>query len=98
MVFTAMHTEPLHHPVFERLTQPCAAFIRHAMLHDLELQLSMHPMAQGLASRVRHFVERGVPYFAPADAHYRAWAAKAAQLWDELHGLDASVDAQPAAA
>jgi hypothetical protein len=93
-----MHTEPLHHPVFARLTQPCEAFTRHALLHDLELQLSMHPMTQGLATRVRHFVERGVPYFAPSDSHYRSWAAKAAQLWDELHGLDASVDAEPAAA
>jgi hypothetical protein len=29
-------------------------------------------------------VERGVPYFAPGDSHYREWAAKAAALWDEL--------------
>jgi hypothetical protein len=68
------------------------------LLHDLELQLSMHPMTQGLATRVRHFVERGVPYFAPGDEHYRAWAAKAAQLWDELHGLAELAEAQTSAA
>ena len=38
----------------------------------------------GLHARVHGFVDRGVPYFAPADAHYREWAARAAQLWDEL--------------
>jgi hypothetical protein len=93
-----MHTEPLHHPVFERLTQPCEAFTRHALLHDLEVQLTMHPMTPSLATRVRHFVERGVPYFAPADAHYRAWAAKAAQLWDELHGLAQMLEAETSVA
>lgn len=93
-----MHSELTHHPVFERLTQQCEAFTRHALLHDLELQLSMHPMSTSLATRVRHFVERGVPYFAPADTHYRAWAAKAAQLWDELHGLAEMAEAEISAA
>jgi hypothetical protein len=31
-----------------------------------------------------------VPFFAPGDAHYRDWAAKAASLWDELHARSES--------
>ena len=77
----------LHHPVYDRLIAPCTPFARHALLHDLELQLVLMQHNSGLATRVRHFVERGVPYFAPADAHYRDWATKAAHLWDELHDL-----------
>lgn len=73
------------HPVLERLLAPHEPFARHAVLHDLELQLARTRPKAALATRVQQFVERGVPYFAPHDAHYRAWAAKAAQLWDELH-------------
>ena len=74
-----------HHPVFARLTSPDHPFARHALLHDLDVALSRGARPPGLAARVQHFVERGVPYFAPGDPHYREWAAKAAALWDELH-------------
>jgi hypothetical protein len=73
------------HPVLERLLSPREPFERHAVLHDLELQLARARPKAALATRVQQFVERGVPYFAPHDAHYRAWAEKAAQLWDALH-------------
>jgi hypothetical protein len=73
------------HPVLERLLSHPQPFARHAVLHDLEQQLARARPKAALATRVQQFVERGVPYFAPHDAHYRAWAAKAAQLWDELH-------------
>ena len=75
------------HPVYERLIAPAHPYARHALLHDLELHLAQAQHNAALATRVHRFVERGVPYFAPADAHYRAWAATAAQLWDELHEL-----------
>jgi hypothetical protein len=79
--------ETLHHPIYERLIAPADPFARHALLHDLELQLSrIRQRCPRLHARVRSFVNRGVPYFAPTDSHYREWAAKAAQLWDELHG------------
>ena len=76
----------LHHPIYERLIAPADPFARHALLHDMEVQLAQVRRCPGLHARVHSFVDRGVPYFAPADAHYREWAARAAQLWDELHG------------
>ena len=76
----------LHHPIYARLTAPANPVARHALLHDMELLLARvqrhHP---GLAARVHGFVDRGVPYYAPEDAHYREWAARAAKLWDELN-------------
>jgi hypothetical protein len=78
------------HPVLERLLSPHQPFARHALLHDLEQRLARARPNPALATRVHQFVDRGVPYFAPQDAHYRAWAEKAAQLWDELHRRTAS--------
>ena len=75
----------LHHPIFDRLITPADPFTRHALLHDMELQLAQSQHGPGLRARVQSFVDRGVPYFAPADSHYRDWAARAAQLWDVLH-------------
>ena len=77
---------PLHHPIFERLIAPAEPYARHALLHDMERQLSRLQRCPGLHTRVHSFVDRGVPYFAPTDARYREWAARAAQLWDELDG------------
>ena len=76
----------LHHPIYERLIAPADPFARHALLHDMEIQLAQVQRCPGLHARVHSFVDRGVPYFAPADAHYREWATRAAKLWDELHG------------
>lgn len=75
----------LHHPIFTRLIAPADPFARHALLHDMEVQVAQMQRCPGLQARVHNFVNRGVPYFAPADTHYREWAARAAQLWDELH-------------
>jgi hypothetical protein len=74
-----------NHPVFARLTSPAHPFARHALLHDLDVALARCARSPRLAARVQHFIERGVPYFAPGDSHYREWAAKAAALWDALH-------------
>ena len=76
-----MAAEPIQHPVFQRLTSSAQAFARHAVLHELEQRVHDVPGADPLARRVRACVERGVPYFAPADAHYRHWAAHVAALW-----------------
>jgi len=74
------------HPIYARLVAPALSpFDRHALLHDMQRDLTQLGACAGLATRVQHFVDRGVPYFAPGDAHYRAWAEKAAQLWDEVH-------------
>ena len=77
--------DPLHHPIYERLLAPADPCARHALLHHMELQLMQVARCPGLHARVHSFVDRGVPYFAPADAHYCEWAARAARLWDELH-------------
>lgn len=78
-------TDWTRHPVFARLTSPDHPFARHALLHDLDVALARRRRSPGLTARVQHLIERGVPYFAPNDLHYREWAAKAAALWDELH-------------
>jgi hypothetical protein len=74
----------MNHPIYLRLLAPGQAIERHALLHDMERHLTDAGRCPGLATRVRHFVERGVPYFAPQDPHYCEWAARAAALWDEL--------------
>jgi hypothetical protein len=78
------------HPIYARLVAPTQPFARHALLHDMEVELAQLGPCPGLAARVHRFVERGVPYFAPADSQYRDWAAKAAALWDELHRRSSS--------
>jgi hypothetical protein len=85
---SAVMDRPLH-PIYERLLMPAEPFTRHALLHDMEMQLSrIRDRCPGLHARVHSFVDRGVPYFAPADSRYREWAAKASQLWDELQRRD----------
>jgi len=89
---------PLQHPIYVRLLAPAHPFARHALLHDMEVQLSrVRERCPGLHARVHSFVDRGVPYFSPADAHYRDWAAKACQLWDELHQRDCAAKEAAAA-
>lgn len=77
-----------HHPIYTRLITPADPFVRHALLHDMEIQLAQLQRRPGLQARVRNFVDRGVPYFAPTDPHYVEWATRASQLWDELHQLE----------
>ena len=78
-------SESPQHPIFASLIAPAHPCDRHALLHAMERQLAaVKAPCPGLHARVHGFVDRGVPYFAPADAHYREWAARAAQLWDEL--------------
>jgi hypothetical protein len=87
-----MNDDWIHHPIYTRLMAPSEPFARHALLHSIELELTRLECCPKLAARVRHFVERGVPYFAPGDAHYREWAARAAALWDELHARSGSAE------
>ena len=48
--------DPLtHHPVYNRLITPADPFVRHAFLHDMELQLARLQRCPGLQARVRHF-------------------------------------------
>ena len=71
------------HPVYARLTAAQhTAFERHTVLHELDRRAETCPPA--LAQKVAELVERGVPYFAPADRHYLAWAAKVTDLWQRL--------------
>lgn len=85
--------EPLHHPIYERLLAPAHPIERHSLLHDMEQRLARAQTCPKLQARVHSFVDRGVPYFAPADSRYREWAARAAKLWDELHkGAGAAAD------
>lgn len=79
-----MASNPPSHPVYQRLTCAAQAFSRHVVLHELDQRAHEVPGSDPLARRVHHFVERGVPYFAPEDAHYLDWAAHAAALWTEL--------------
>ncbi|WP_119354873.1 hypothetical protein [Azohydromonas sediminis] len=90
-----MAVDPMQHPVFERLTSPAQAFARHAVLHELEQRVHDVPGADPLVRRVRACVERGVPYFAPGDAHYRHWAAHVAELWAAVDDRAATPRAQP---
>lgn len=76
--------EALEHPVYRRLTESAQAFTRHAVLHELGQRLRAVPSGDPLVRRARHCLGRGVPYFAPADAHYRDWAAQVAALWAAL--------------
>jgi hypothetical protein len=90
--------EPLHHPIYERLLAPAQPVSRHSLLHDMEQRLARTRPCAKLQARVRSFVDRGVPYFAPADPRYREWAARAAQLWDELQDGAGAVAAPLASA
>jgi hypothetical protein len=73
------------HPVFTRLTTDQGSpFARHCVLHELEQRLAQCPRKRALATKVKAFVERGVPFFAPADSHYLDWAAHAAELWEQI--------------
>jgi hypothetical protein len=84
------------HPVYLRLTSASQAFARHQVLHELEQRLHDASGHDPLARRVRHCVERGVPYFAPSDRHYLDWARHVAELWAAADARDAAGDASGA--
>jgi TRAP-type C4-dicarboxylate transport system substrate-binding protein len=82
----------VNHPVFAKLTaEQHTAFERHTVLHELDQRVEVCP--KSLAQKVHAFVERGVPYFAPTDRHYRAWAAEVAKLWETVEATRANVSA-----
>lgn len=57
-------------------------------LHAIELELEhpVAPLSPRLAGEVEKFAARGVPFYAPHDAHYRAWVRRAIAYWERLHG------------
>jgi hypothetical protein len=80
---TQADMDVIDHPVFSRLTASGhSAFERHTVLHELDRRADACP--KSLANKVHTLVERGVPYFAPMDRHYRAWAAQVADLWQRM--------------
>lgn len=81
------------HPVFLRLTDSQAAFARHVVLHELEQRLHATACTEALSRKVHHLVNRGVPYFAPGDAHYREWAEQVTACWTSLESLPPRVTA-----
>lgn len=83
--------DPAHHPIFDRLTHTQDPFARHTVLHELEKRLAGHKGERALVNRVQSFIERGVPYFAPADRHYQNWAEQAAALWEQVGEPKAAV-------
>lgn len=85
--------DPAHHPIYARLTATQDPFSRHIVLHELEQRLAARSSERALAQRVKHFIDRGVPYFAPADRHYRHWAEQAAELWEAVGSRDISAKA-----
>lgn len=85
--------DPAPHPIFARLTDTQDPFARHTVLHELEKRLATCKGKRALANRVQAFVERGVPYFAPADSQYRLWAEQAAELWERVNPASAAAPA-----
>ncbi|MEF7614759.1 hypothetical protein V4F39_12625 [Aquincola sp. MAHUQ-54] len=77
------------HPVFERLTAAQSPMARQHLLHELEKMVDSRRGERALVQRVHQVVERGVPYYAPADAHYQAWARQVAELWQRAEALPA---------
>lgn len=76
--------EPAKHPIYAQLTATQDPFTRHTVLHELEKRLAACHGERALTQRVHSFIDRGVPYFAPADRHYRHWAEQAADLWERV--------------
>jgi hypothetical protein len=64
---------------------------RFHALHAIELELehAAAPTQARLAGEVEKFAARGVPFYAPNDAHYRAWVGRAVAYWEKLHGAPA---------
>lgn len=77
------------HPVFERLTAAQSPLARQQLLHELEKLVDSRSGEKALAQRVHQVVDRGVPYFAPTDAHYLNWARQVAELWQRAEALPA---------
>jgi hypothetical protein len=60
---------------------------RAIALHALELAIAAH--AQGPharhAAEAERFTARGIPFYRPDDAHFRAWVDRAVTHWQRLH-------------
>lgn len=61
--------------------------MRRAMaLHALEVELDHADAKRALSHQVASFVARGIPFYAPDDAHYREWVGKVVGYWQRLSG------------
>jgi hypothetical protein len=68
---------------------------RFIALHAIELEIGHGATASDprLAGEVERFAARGVPFYAPNDAHYRAWVGRAVGYWERLHNPPAAASA-----
>lgn len=80
----------------EQLMAPSAIDRVHA-LHALELALENAPTCP-VAKELAAFTARGIPYYAPEDAHYCEWVAQAVRYLERLQAEEARALARPAAA
>ena len=71
----------------DQLMSPRAIERVHA-LHALELELAGHPHS-AVAEELEAFTARGIPFYAPDDAAYTKWVAKAVGYWEKLRGAAA---------
>lgn len=67
----------------EKLMSPHAIERVHG-LRALEMALQAQPAAK-LAPELEAYIGRGIPFYAPDDAHYRTWVNKAVAYWEILH-------------
>jgi hypothetical protein len=67
----------------EKLMSP-TAIERVKGLRALEMALQAQPDAK-LAPELEAYIGRGIPFYAPEDAHYRTWVNKAVAYWEILH-------------
>ncbi|MFT3857594.1 MAG: hypothetical protein QM742_08895 [Aquabacterium sp.] len=71
----------------EQLMAPSAIDRVHA-LHALELALENAPTCP-IAKELAAFTARGIPYYAPEDAHYCEWVAQAVKYLEKLQAEEA---------
>lgn len=63
---------------------------RAIALHALELAIAerLHGPHARHASDAERFTARGIPFYRPDDAHFRAWVDRAVAHWERLHQID----------
>lgn len=57
---------------------------RATALHAVELELEGSAARRALMQQVQSFIARGIPFYAPDDAHYRDWVSRVVTYWQRL--------------
>jgi hypothetical protein len=70
---------------------------RAMALHALEVEVERGGPRLSLANEVTRFTERGIPYYALHDPHFRDWVSKAVSYWERLRAAPAAPASKPAA-